>query len=130
MLLAAFRSDPLQLALVALSIAGPTTLPAVLLSIFWKRLSALGLLAGMAAGFGTSVVLLLLAEAGLGMAAVPVPAVIGLIAGFAAAIGVSMVTPGVSRHALEFVRDFRVPGGETIFDRRVRLERLRRLGEE
>jgi cation/acetate symporter len=130
MLLAAFRIDPLQLALVALSIAGPTTLPAVLLSIFWKRLSALGLLAGMAAGFGTSVVLLLLAEAGLGMAAVPVPAVIGLIAGFAAAIGVSMVTPGVSRHALEFVRDFRVPGGETIFDRRVRLERLRRLGEE
>ena len=39
----------------------------------------------------------------------------------AAIILVSRATPAPGRHVLEMVRDLRVPGGETVHDREVRL---------
>ncbi len=39
------------------------------------------------------------------------------------AIVVTFMTPAPSRHALELVRDIRVPGGEILYDREMRFQR-------
>ena len=51
--------------------------------------------------------------------------VFAIPASFAAAIITTYLTPAPSRHVLESVRDMRVPGGETLYDREQRLARLK-----
>jgi cation/acetate symporter len=45
-------------------------------------------------------------------------------AALAATLIASMMTPAPGRTELELVRDLRMPGGETIYDREMRLLRL------
>ena len=115
------RGDPLDLLLWSLAISGSALFPVLVLSIWWKRVNAWGALAGLAAGF-IATLLGLLAD-GAGFAAFPgvLSTALGVPASILAAIGVSLATPVPKRHVLELVRDLRIPGGETIFDRELRL---------
>ncbi|MDX2157081.1 MAG: sodium:solute symporter [Hyphomicrobiaceae bacterium] len=117
--------DPLVLVLHALAFSGSTLFPVLVLSIWWKRLSALGALAGLAAGFGAAVAAVTAADvAGVGLPAVLAPVAAAPCA-VAAAMIVSSLSPVPGRHVLEIVRDMRIPGGETVHDRELRQARQR-----
>jgi cation/acetate symporter len=79
----------------------------------------------MITGFTATVFVMLLSETG----AIAVPSVlagaIGLPLALIAALGASRLTPAPGRSALDIVREVRVPGGETLYDRELRLMRLR-----
>lgn len=128
--MATFSGDPLQIALSALSISSAAGFPVLVLAVFWKRLTPLGAAAAMIAGFGIATSCLILAAAGVTVLSLPLAGVLGMIAAFTAGAVVTPMTPAASRTAHEFLRDMRVPGGETILDRRARLERLRRIADE
>jgi cation/acetate symporter len=123
--------DPLELLMWSLALTGSTAFPVLLLSIWWKRCNGWGAMAGMLAGLGVAVIAMLGGElAGIGLPG-PMAAVIGAPAALIASAVASMMTPAPSRHVLELVRDLRVPGGDTLYDREVRLavaERRRQMG--
>lgn len=79
----------------------------------------------MTTGFVVTALAMLLGETG----ALPLPSVLAGAAGLPLALGagivVSRLTPAPGRNALDIVRDVRVPGGETVYDREMRLLRLR-----
>ena len=98
----------------------------LVLSIWWKRTNAWGAMAGMLAGLGTAALAILLGEAG----AWPLPSVLAGAVGLAgrrsrhhrrqhAHAGASH-----ERH-LDMLHEIRVPGGETLYDRELRLQRLK-----
>lgn len=124
---AAFSSaDPLRLVLWALALAGSTLFPVLVLSIWWKRMNGFGALAGVLTGFTVTTFGIL---SGLGQGAAldsTMAAVLGLPAAAVAAIAVTLATPAPGRHVLEFVRDIRVPGGEILYDREMRTQRLKK----
>ena len=121
----ALPADPLQLFLWSLTFGAAGSFPVLLLAIWAKRTNAWGALAAMATGFFVTAFVLLLSETG----AIGLPSVLagalGLPLALAAGIVVSKFTPAPGRNALDIVRDVRVPGGETIYDREMRLLRLR-----
>ncbi len=113
-------TDPLRLVLWALALTSASLFPVLVLSIWWKRLSRAGALAGMTSGFAVAAGSILLSEAGaLGLPSA-IAGVIGLPLSGAVAAIVSSFFPDTSRHDLEVVRDIRVPGGEIIYDREMR----------
>ena len=118
--------DSLDMLLWALALTGSAFFPILVLSIWWKRTNAFGAVAGLASGFGVA----LLAIIAGGLDWVPfdpaLAGVFGIPAAFAAAIAASLATPHPGRHALELVRDIRVPGGEILYDREMRLLRLKK----
>jgi cation/acetate symporter len=118
-------ADPLQMFLWAINLIASAGFPVLVLSIWWKRINVWGALAGMLAGFGVAAFAMLLAEVG----ALGVPSglagVFGLPAGVAATLIVSSMTPLPAKSELDLVGDMRIPGGETILDREVRLMRLK-----
>ncbi len=118
-------ADPLDLLFWALALSASGFFPVIVLSIWWKRLNALGAMAGMAAGFGIAVLAIIAGEAALLGLPGALAGVFGIPAGFTAAIGASWLRPSISQNALELVHDMRVPGGETMFDREMRLLRLK-----
>ncbi len=122
----AVSRDPLDLMLWSLALSGSALFPVLLLSIWWKRINAWGALAGMAAGFAVALTGLIAGAFDLTRFPEELSAVLGIPAGFAAAVGVSLLTPAPGRHVLEMVRDLRVPGGETLHDRDLRLQRQKR----
>jgi cation/acetate symporter len=116
-------TDPLRLMLWALALTASAAFPILILSIWWKRLNAFGAIAGLATGFAVTVLAIIAGESGwIGLES-PLAAVLGMPAGAAAAIIVTLMTPAPSRHALELVRDIRVPGGEILYDREMRFQR-------
>ncbi len=118
-------ADPLRLFLWALTLSASASFPVLVLAIWWKRLNAWGAQAGMITGFGVAVFIILFSEAG-GVAFPSVLAgTVGLPAAVIAAMVVSRMTPAPGRGALEIAYDVRVPGGETLYDREVRLLRLK-----
>lgn len=118
-------TDPLSLMLWALALSASGLFPVLILSIWWKRLNKLGALAGMGAGFGVAVMAIITGEAtSLGMHSA-LAGVLGMPVGFLAAIGASLLGPEPSRQALELLYDVRIPGGETVYDREMRLLRLK-----
>jgi cation/acetate symporter len=121
----AARADPLQLFLWSLTLSASASFPVLLLAIWVKRTNAWGALAGMITGFSVTVLMMLLSETGaIGLPSALAGAV-GLPLAFAAALGASRLTPAPGRNALDIVREVRVPGGETIYDRELRLLRLK-----
>lgn len=118
-------ADPLLLMLWAVTITGATAFPVLVLSIWWKRLNEFGALAGMISGFVISTGAIIAGEAGLFSTAGTVAAAVALPVGTIAALLVSVMTPAPSRHALELVRDIRVPGGEILYDREMQRLRLK-----
>ncbi len=121
----ALPGDPLMLVLWALGLCGAAIFPVVMLSIWWKRINAWGALACVIVGFVVAFGGILAAQAnwlGIPSALVSIFAIpAGLLA---AAIG-TRIGPAPSRQVLELVRDIRVPGGETVYDREQRLLRLK-----
>lgn len=118
-------TDPLALLLCAVTITGATAFPVLILSIWWKRINGFGALAGMVSGFVISSGAIIAGEAGIFSTAGTVAAAVALPVGTIAAMLVSVLTPPPSRHALELVRDIRVPGGEILYDREMQRLRLK-----
>lgn len=118
-------ADPLELALWSLAISGSTAFPALILAVWWKRCNAWGVVVGLLTGLGVAASTLILGEViGIGLPG-SLAAIAGAPASFAAAMIVSVMTLKPNRHALEMVRDLRIPGGETLYDRELRLEQAR-----
>ncbi len=118
-------ADPLQLFLWSLTLSASTSFPVLLLAVWVKRTNAWGALAGMITGFVVTVLMMLLSETGAIGLPSALAAVVGLPLAFAAALGATRLTPAPGRIALDIVREVRVPGGETIYDRELRLLRLK-----
>lgn len=118
-------TDPLELLLWAITITGATAFPVLILSIWWKRINSFGALAGIVSGFVIATGAIAAGEAGIFSTAGTVAGAIALPVGTAAAMLVSVLTPPPSRHALELVRDIRVPGGEILYDREMQRLRLK-----
>jgi cation/acetate symporter len=121
----AVPADPLQLFLWSLTFGAAGSFPVLVLAIWGKRTNAWGALACMATGFVVTALVMLLSETG----ALPLPSVLAGAVGLPLALGAGVVasklTPAPGRNALDIVRDVRVPGGETVYDRETRLLRLR-----
>jgi cation/acetate symporter len=118
-------ADPLDLLLWGLALSASAAFPVIVLSVLWKRLNALGAIAGMLAGFVTALLAILAGEAAwLGVPGT-LAAVFGMPAGFAAATIATRLGGLPERHVLTLVRDMRLPGGETIYDKQVRLQRMK-----
>lgn len=120
------RGDPLELLLWSLALSGSSIFPVLVLSIWWKRTNVWGAVAGLVAGFATAAGAIMAGE--VFSIAVPgaLAAVVGAPVSFAAAVAVSLMTPAPDRHMLEVVRELRIPGGETLYDREARLALLQR----
>ncbi len=110
-------TDPLRLVLWALGLTGASLFPVLVLSIWWKRLTAAGAVAGIAIGFGVAATAIFLGEAGVIGVPGSIAGCFGIPASTAVALLVSVMRRDASRHALEAVRDIRVPGGQIIYDR-------------
>ena len=102
-----------------------TSFPVLFLAIWWRRINAFGAIAGMVGGLAVAVLVMLLGETGATTWPSALAGAIGLPAAFAVAIAVSLATPVPSRSVLDTVDDLRVPGGETLYDREMRLLRLK-----
>lgn len=118
-------TDPLRLLLWSLAIAGSTFFPVLVLSVWWKRMNDFGAIAGMGCGFSVAVLTILAGEANILGLNGALAGILGLPAGALGAVLASMATPGPSRSVLELVREIRIPGGEVIYDREMRLLRLK-----
>ena len=118
-------TDPLRLLLWSLALSGSTFFPVLVLSIWWKRMNAFGAIAGMSCGFAVAVLTILAGEANILGLDGALAGILGLPAGALGALLASIATPGPSRSVLELVREIRIPGGEVIYDREMRLLRLK-----
>ena len=118
--------DPFDMLLWSLALTGSTLFPVLVMSIWWKRINAFGAMAGIASGFGVAMLAIIAGE----LQWLPVdPSLAGLFgipASSLAAIAATLATPYPGRHMLELVRDIRVPGGEILYDREMRLLRLKK----
>ena len=121
-------ADPFKLFLWALNFSAAAVFPVLVLSIWWKRINVWGAAAGMVAGVVVCAFGVLLGESG----AWPLPGVLaaalGLPASVVVTMVVSMMTPVPSASVLGRVHEMRVPGGETLYDRELRLQRLKTRG--
>jgi cation/acetate symporter len=118
-------TDPLRLLLWSLALSGSTFFPVLALSIWWKRMNAFGAIAGMSCGFAVAVLTIMAGEANILGLDGALAGILGLPAGALGALLASIATPGPSRSVLELVREIRIPGGEVIYDREMRLLRLK-----
>jgi cation/acetate symporter len=119
------QADPLTLFNWALAIGASTAFPLLVMSVWWKRINHWGAMAGMAAGNLTALLHIILTLAGT------LPPIFGLNGTLSAALGVpigalvafivSLATPQPQKRVVDLVRDIRVPGGETVYDRDLRL---------
>ncbi len=119
-------TDPLRLMLWAFAITGSAAFPVTVLSIWWKRANHYGALASVGCGFIVAVMAIVASEARWIEVDSALAAMFGLPAAILTLLAVSAVTPKPGRQALEAVRDIRVPGGEIIYDREMRIARLRK----
>lgn len=122
---AALPADPVKPMLWALAVTASSAFPVLVLSIWWKRINTFGALASMVAGFTVALLAILIGDSRLFGFDSPLAAVFGLPASLIAAIATSLLTPAPGRHLLELVRDIRVPGGEILYDRELRIARLK-----
>lgn len=116
-------TDPLLLLLTCLVLTGSTLFSVLVLSIWWKRMNSFGAIAGLSSGFGVALVAML-AGSSIGLAG-PLAGLLGIPAGALGAMLASLATPAPNRRILELVREMRIPGGEVIYDREMRLFRLK-----
>ena len=118
--------DPLRLWMWSLSIVGAALFPALVLSIWWKRLTASGVIMGVSVGATVAILTILVGEAGwIGLDG-RIAGIVGLPFAIGAAMGISVLSRAPGRHELELVRDIRIPGGEILYDREMRKQRLRK----
>ncbi|MBX9925266.1 MAG: sodium:solute symporter [Hyphomicrobiaceae bacterium] len=121
----AVPADPLALLLWSLALTGSTLFPVMVLSIWWKRINAFGATAGIATGFGVAMLAIVSGAFDILKIDPALAGMFGIPASLAATMLTSLMTPAPSRHILEFVRDIRVPGGEILYDREMRMQKLK-----
>jgi cation/acetate symporter len=118
-------ADPLKLFLWSLTFSASSAFPVLVLSVWWKRITAWGAVFGLLTGLTVAALAVLLGEAGAWALPSVLAGAIGLPAGLAAAMVASVLTPGPSRTVIDTLQEIRVPGGETLYDRELRLQRLK-----
>jgi cation/acetate symporter len=118
-------ADPLRLFLWSLAFSASAAFPVLVLSIWWKRINAWGAMVGMVTGLGAAAFAILLGESGAWALPSALAGVIGLPAAVAACMVGSLLTPRPPPSQLDLVHEMRVPGGETLYDREIRLQRLK-----
>jgi cation/acetate symporter len=118
-------ADPFRLFLWSLCFSASAIFPVLVLSIWWKRLNAWGAAAGMIAGAVTAAFGIVLGETGAWALPGALAGAVGLPAGVVAAMATSLATPAPRADILERVHEMRGPGGETLYDREVRIQRLK-----
>ena len=118
-------ADPLKLFLWSLNFSASAAFPVLVLSIWWKRINAWGAMVGMVAGLGAAAFAILLGEAGIWPLPSTIAGAAGLPVGTAVAMLASLLTPVPGRGLINSLNEMRVPGGETLYDREVRLQRLK-----
>lgn len=117
------HGDALKLVLWALALTASAGFPVLVASIWWKRVNQYGAFAGIVTGFSVAVLMILASEAKLIELSSVLAAVVAVPAGVAALVSVSLLTLPPTRHSLELIRDVRVPGGEILYDREMRILR-------
>jgi len=126
--------DPVQILLYGLQISGSAGFPILILSVWWKRINYWGALAAMVFGFGVTLAYIILIASGLLSPVYGVDprlaGIFGMPAGFLMGMIVSMFTPKAEKSEIELVRDMRIPGGETLYDRTMRYARLKAQREK
>ena len=122
--------DVLRAAIAAFSLAGATFLPALLLSIWWRRTTKWGILVAMISGScvagahmvlqlnGTSVLFPNLSG--------ELAAILGVPVGLVSGIVISLLTPQPTPQMKALVDDMRDPSGEALFDKAMRLAPFRK----
>ena len=118
-------ADPLKLFLWALNFSASAVFPVLVLSVWWKRINAQGAIAGMLSGLSAAAVAVLLGETEGWDLPGTLAGAVGLPLGAAAAVAVSILTRVPARSVIDGVNEMRIPGGETLYDREVRLLRLK-----
>lgn len=122
---ATLSEDPLELLLWSLALTGSALFPVMVLSIWWKRINSFGAIAGLLSGFLVAGLAIVSGQFDILKIDPALAGMFGLPASLAATVAVSLMTPAPSRHTLEFVRDIRVPGGEILYDREMRVLKLK-----
>jgi cation/acetate symporter len=113
--------DPLRWVIAALSLSAGSLFAVLFLSVWWRRFTSKGALAATLLGF--LVTSFYLSRGGthfLGGDALTAGAA-GMVAAFGAAVAVSLFTGEPSEQALEAVDELRIPAGETVQARMLRL---------
>jgi cation/acetate symporter len=116
--------DPLRMVIWAFSLCGGSFFAVLALSIWWRGLTSFGAAIGMLSGFGATAAYILLTVGGgypwfgidglaAGMLGVPV-SLLGAFTG-------SMLSPRPDQQTLDLIDEMRVPSGETIHARLLRL---------
>jgi len=118
-------ADPLKLFLWSLTFSASAAFPVLLLSVWWKRINSWGAMVGMLTGLSVAALAILLAEMGAWAMPSVLSGAIGLPAGLAATVVASVLTPLPSSNVVNILQEIRVPGGETLYDRELRLQRLK-----
>lgn len=125
--------DVLRAMIAALSLAGASFLPVLMLAIFWKRVTKWGALAAMLTATAVAGGHMILQTSGAGFLWPGVSGllggVLGIPIGFAAGIAASLITPQPSPESAALVDDIRDPSGEALFDKAMRLAALRNRAE-
>lgn len=113
--------DSLRWVIMAFSLSAGTFFAVLVLSVWWRRLKAAGAFAGMISGFAATA--LCLNAKGAPMFGIDplTAAAFGVPVSFGAAIIVSLLAGAPSEQALEAVDELRVPAGETLQSRMLRL---------
>ena len=117
--------DILHMGLWALSIAASSFFAPLVLAIWWKEVSRVGIWVGMVAGFTTSMLLILAHWSGLATSILGIESLTAAIAGvpvsFAAIIAITTLMPETIDEFKHLADEIRIPDGETIHDYRERL---------
>ena len=123
-------ADPLRWAIAAFSLSSGTFFSVLLLSVWWRRLTPKGALAALISGFVVTAFYLRLGGTPLFGIDALTAAAIGVPVSFVAAILVSLLSKAPEQSALEAIDDLRVPAGETLQSRMLRLAaRVKPLGK-
>jgi cation/acetate symporter len=115
-------ADPLQLFLWGVTLSASSCFPVLVLSIWWRRTKAWGAMAGMLSGLLVASAAIVLAETGALALPSALAGALGLPCAMLVTMLCSLVAPARGRNVLE---QLRVPGGETVYDREMRLLRLK-----
>jgi cation/acetate symporter len=118
-------ADPLQLFLWGVTLSASGCFPILVLSIWWRRTKAWGAMAGMLTGVLVAGAAILLGESGAIALPSALAGVLGLPCAMLVTIVLSVMTPARGLNVLEQLGEMRVPGGETVYDREMRLLRLK-----
>lgn len=122
--------EPFQMFLAGLLFCAVGLFPVLLLSIWWQAMTKFAMAVGMIIGCCAAAWILMVSDFGAQAVMFDVSIFVAAILAMGAVLFISMVCakigPGPSSAELETLIDIRTPGGEALYDRRLRLAMPRR----